>query len=258
MRLAKKRAIVTGGASGIGYAIVERFLQEGAAVAFCDIDGDAAQRAAKALSVGGGRVVGLVADVSNSADCKKAVDEAVRFLEGLDVLVNNAGIDIKGTVVELSDEDWERQIAVNLGGVYRMSKHAVPEIIKSGGGAVVNIGSIAAFLGYPRLAAYGASKGGVVQLTRAMAVDFAKHNIRVNSVNPGVVDTPLLEHACKTLAGPNGDWQAAKRDYLAGQLLPRAAQPSEIAAAVLYLASDEAAFVTGSALMIDGGYQIQG
>jgi len=91
-----------------------------------------------------------------------------------------------------------------------------------------------------------------------MAVDFAQHKVRVNSVNPGVVDTPLLEHACKTLAGPKGDWQAVKREYLAGQLLPRAAQPSEIAAAVLYLASDEAAFVTGSALMIDGGYQIQG
>jgi dihydroanticapsin dehydrogenase len=139
-----------------------------------------------------------------------------------------------------------------------MSKYALPEIIAAGGGTVVNIGSIAAFLGYSRLAAYGASKGGVVQLTRSMAVDFAKHNVRVNSVNPGVVDTPLLEHACKAMAGPNGDWQAVKRDYLAGQLIPRAAQPSEIAAAVLYLASDESAFVTGSALMVDGGYQIQG
>ena len=200
----------------------------------------------------------MIADVTKSAECKKAVDEAVRFLGGLDILVNNAGIDVKGTVAEISEEDWERQIAVNLGGVYRMSKYALPEIIKAGGGAVVNMGSIAAFLGYSRLAAYGASKGAVVQLTRNMAVDFAKHNVRVNSVNPGVVDTPLLEHACKAIAGPNGDWQAAKRDYLAGQLLPRAAQPSEIAAAVLYLASDEAGFVTGSAFMIDGGYQIQG
>jgi dihydroanticapsin dehydrogenase len=258
MRLANKRAIVTGGASGIGYAIVERFLYEGAAVVFCDIAPEATERAAKALSAGGGKVTGVIADVSKSPDCKKTVDEAVRFLGGLDILVNNAGIDIKGTVVEISDEDWERQIGVNLGGVYRMSKCALPEIIKVGGGAVVNIGSIAAFLGYPRLAAYGASKGAVVQLTRAMAVDFASHNVRVNSVNPGVVDTPLLEHACKTLAGPNGDWQAVRLAYLDGQLLRRAAQPSEIAAAVLYLASDEASFVTGSALMIDGGYQIQG
>lgn len=160
--------------------------------------------------------------------------------------------------MDISEENWERQIAVNLGGVYRMSKYALPEIIKAGGGAVVNIGSIAAFLGYPGLAAYGASKGAVVQLTRNMAVDFAQYSVRVNSVNPGVVDSPLLEHACKTLAGPTGDWQGVKRAYLGGQLLPRAAQPSEIAAAVLYLASDEAGFVTGSALMIDGRYQIQG
>ncbi len=257
MRLAKKRAIVTGGASGIGYAIVERFLLEGAAVAFCDINAEATERAAKAFAVGGGKVTGLVGDVSKSADCKKVVEAAVQFLGGLDILVNNAGIDVKGTVVDISEEDWERQIGVNLGGVYRMCKYAIPEIIKAGGGAVVNIGSIAAFLGYSGLAAYGASKGAVVQLTRNLASDFAKHNIRVNSVNPGVVDTPLLEHACKAQAGPNGDWQALKQAYLDGQLLRRAAKPSEIAAAVLYLASDEASFVTGSALMIDGGYQIQ-
>jgi dihydroanticapsin dehydrogenase len=258
MRLANKRAIVTGGASGIGYAIVERFLQEGAAVAFCDIAAEATQRATKAQSANRGKVAGLIADVTKSADCKKFVDEAIRFLGGLDILVNNAGIDVKGNVVDISEEDWERQITVNVGGVYRMSKYALPYIIKGGGGAVVNIGSIAAFLGYTNLAAYGASKGAVVQLTRNMAADFAPHNVRVNSVNPGVVDTPLLEHACKAVAGQNGDWEAVKRAYLEGQLLPRAAKPSEIAAAVLYLASDEAGFVTGSALMVDGGYQIQG
>lgn len=258
MRLAKKRAIVTGGASGIGYAIVERFLHEGAAVAFCDVDAAATERATKVFSAGGTKVTGLVGDVTISADCSKTVGEALRFLGGLDILVNNAGIDVKGTVVDISEEDWERQIAVNLGGVYRMSKYAVPQIIKAGGGAVVNIGSIAGFLGYTGLAAYGASKGAVVQLTRNMAADFAQYNVRVNSVNPGVVDTPLLEHACKAAAGPKGDWQAVKQAYLGGQLLPRAAQPSEIAAAVVYLASDEAGFVTGSALMVDGGYQIQG
>jgi dihydroanticapsin dehydrogenase len=258
MRLAKKRAIVTGGASGIGYAIVNRFLQEGAAVAFCDIVPDALAKAMKSFSGNGHHVLGLIADVTRSGDCKKFVDEAVRFLGGLDILVNNAGIDVKGTVTDLCEDDWERQIAVNLGGVYRMSKYAIPHIVQAGGGAVVNIGSIAGFLGYTGLAAYGASKGAVVQLTRNMAADFAKSNVRVNSVNPGVVDTPLLEHACKTIAGPNGDWEAVKRAYLEGQLLPRAAQPDEIAAAVLYLASDEATFITGSALMIDGGYQIQG
>lgn len=257
MRLENKRALVTGGASGIGYAVVERFLQEGTAVVFCDINAAATERATKALAQGGGKVKGLVADVTNSAACRMAMEEVVRFLGGLDILVNNAGIDLKGNVVDISEEDWEKQISVNVGGVFRMSKYAVPEIIKAGGGAVVNIGSIAAFLGYTGLAAYGASKGAVVQLTRNMAADFAQYNVRVNSVNPGVVDTPLLEHACKAAAGPNGDWQAVKQAYVEGQLVRRAAQPSEIAAAVLYLASDEAAFVTGSALMVDGGYQIQ-
>lgn len=257
MRLKNKRALVTGGASGIGYAIVERFLDEGTAVAFADINAEGCRRAERQFSKDGRKVRGLIGDVSKSVDASRLVSEAVKFLGGLDILVNNAGIDIKGTVVDISDEDWERQIGVNLGGVYRMSKYAVPEMIKAGGGAVVNIGSIAAFLGYSGLAAYGASKGAVVQLTRNMAGDFAKHKIRVNSVNPGVVDTPLLEHACKAQAGANENWQAIKQAYLDGQLLKRAAAPAEIASAVLFLASDEAGFVTGTALMVDGGYQIQ-
>jgi NAD(P)-dependent dehydrogenase (short-subunit alcohol dehydrogenase family) len=256
MRLKNKRALVTGGASGIGYAIVLRFLEEGAAVAFSDINADGARRAESELRKSG-NAKAYAGDVTNSADCRRVVDEAVRFLGGLDILVNNAGIDIKGTVTDISDEDWDRQLDVNIGGVYRMSKYAVPEIIKAGGGAVVNIGSIAAFIGYTGLSAYCTSKGGVVQLTRCMAGDYAKHNIRVNSVNPGVVDTPLLEHACKAQAGPGGDWQALKASYVNAQMLDRVAQPREIANAVLFLASDEASFITGEALMVDGGLIIQ-
>ncbi len=257
MRLQGKRALVTGGASGIGYAIVERFLQEGAAVAFADINPAGCKQAEEKFSKGAGKVRGIQGDVSKSSDAQRIVSDAATFLGGIDILVNNAGIDVKGSVVDISDQDWERQIAVNLGGVYRMSKYAIPELIKAGGGAVVNIGSIAGFLGYTGLAAYGASKGAVVQLTRNMAGDFARHHIRVNSVNPGVVDTPLLEHACKEQAGPNGDWEAIKRMYMEGQLMKRAAKPSEIAAAVLFLASDDASFVTGAALLVDGGYAIQ-
>src|SRR5690242_12086803 len=220
MRLKNKRALVTGGASGIGYAVVERFLQEGAAVAFADINPEGCKKAEHEFT-SKGKVKGVVGDVAKSADAKRMVEEAVAFLGGLDILVNNAGIDVKGTVVSLSDEDWERQIGVNLSGVYRMSKFGIPEMIKAGGGAIVNIGSIAGFLGYTGLAAYGASKGGVVQLTRNIAADFASNKIRANSVNPGVVDTPLLEHACKKLAGPDGDWKAIRQMYLDGQLLKR-------------------------------------
>jgi len=257
MRLENKRALVTGGASGIGYAIVERFQREGAAVAFADINAAGCRKAEGEFQAAGGKVTGLVGDVSSSEDAKQMVAEAVAFLGGLDILVNNAGIDIKGTVVTIRDEDWERQLAVNLGGVYRMSKYAIPEMIKAGGGVIVNIGSIAAFLGFSGLAAYGTSKGAVVQLTRNLAADYAPHKIRVNSVNPGVVDTPLLEHACKAQAGPGGDWQAIKQAYVDAQLLKRMAAPAEIASAVLFLASDEAGFITGTALMVDGGFAIQ-
>lgn len=257
MRLKDKRALITGGASGIGYATVERFLQEGAAVVFADVNAEGCRQAEKNLAQPGRKLKATLGDVSSSTDARRMVEESVNFLGGLDILVNNAGVDIKGSVVELSDHDWERQLGVNVGGVYRMSKFAIPELVKAGGGAIVNIGSIAAFLGFSGLAAYGASKGAVVQLTRNMAADAARHNIRVNSVNPGVVDTPLLEHACRKQAGPNGDWQAVKRAYVEGQLLRRAAQPAEIASAVLYLASDEASFITGTALLVDGGFAIQ-
>lgn len=257
MQLENKRALVTGGASGIGRAIVGRFLQEGAAVALCDIDAPACRAAGDELRVQGYRIIPLVGDVANAADAKRMVEEAVTFLGGLDILVNNAGIDTKGTVVTAADEDWDRQIAVNLTGVYRMSKYAIPEIIKAGGGAVVNVGSVAAFVGVANLAAYGASKGAVVQLTRNMASDFAADDVRVNSVNPGVVDTPLLERACRSLAGPDGDWQGVKQAYVETQLMKRAAHSSEVANAVLFLASDEASFITGTALMVDGGFSIQ-
>lgn len=257
MRLKGKRALVTGGASGIGYAIVERFLQEGAAVAFCDINADGCRKAEQQFVDNGGKVKGIVGDVSKSADAQRMAGEAVTFLGGLDILVNNAGIDTLGTLLNTDDETWDRQIAVNLGGVFRMSKYSVPAIIQSGGGAVVNLGSVAAFIGFKTMVGYGASKGAVVQFTRNLAASLAEHGIRVNSVNPGVVDTPLLEHACRALAGPGGDWQEVKQVLTNGQLLKRVARPAEIASAVLFLASDEASFITGAALMVDGGFVIQ-
>jgi len=257
MRLEDKRALVTGGASGIGRAIVDRFLREGAAVALCDIDAPACRAAINELRGKSYRATAIVGDVANAEDTKRMVEEAVTFLGGLDILINNAGVDTQGTVVTATDAEWDRQIAVNLSGVYRMSKYAIPEIIKAGGGAVVNIGSVAGFVGVANMAAYGASKGAVVQLTRNMASDFAADNVRINSVNPGVVDTPLLERACRAIAGPNGDWQAVKQTYVETQLLKRAAHPSEIANAIFFLASDEASFITGTALMVDGGFSIQ-
>ncbi|MBZ5539704.1 MAG: glucose 1-dehydrogenase [Acidobacteriia bacterium] len=256
MRLKGKRALITGAASGIGLAAAERFVEEGAAVAAADINAEGVRALAKRLSAAGHKVGATSGDVSKTGDAKRMVEEAVAFLGGLDILINNAGIDVKGTVVSISDEDWERQIAVNLTSIQRMSKFAIPEMSKAGGGAIVNTGSIAGFLGYSNLAAYGASKGGVVQITRNIVADFAASNIRCNSVNPGVVNTPLLVHACKEVAGPGGDWEAVAKAYCAGQFIQRPAEPREIANAILFLASDEASFITGAELLVDGGFRI--
>lgn len=256
MRLQGKRALVTGAASGIGLATVERFVEEGAAVVAADINAEGARVLAQRLSSARQKVWATSGDVSKTADAQRMVGEAVQHLGGLDILINNAGIDVKGSVVDISDENWDRQIAVNLTSIQRMCKFAIPEMIKCGGGSIVNTGSIAGYLAYSGLAAYGASKGGVVQITRNIVADFAAQNIRCNSVNPGVVNTPLLVHACKEVAGPGGDWEAVAKAYCAGQFIQRPAEPREIANAILFLASDEASFITGADLLVDGGFRI--
>jgi NAD(P)-dependent dehydrogenase (short-subunit alcohol dehydrogenase family) len=257
MRLQGKRALVTGGAAGIGLAIVERFLAEGAKVAFCDLNAEASRAAIAELSSHKGKVLSILGDVSNSAGAKKIVSEAVAFLGGLDILVNNAGTDLQRDLLQTTDEEWDKILRVNLGGVFYMARAAVPEMIKAGGGSIVNFGSIAAFLGFQNMAAYGAAKAGVVQLTRNLAGELAPHNIRVNSVNPGAVETPMFKAACKVVAGPGGDYEAVKTALVELQMLKRVAQPAEIANAVLFLASDEAGFITASALMADGGWSVR-
>ena len=255
MRLKGKRALVTGGAAGIGYAIVERFLQEGAAVAFCDINAEGCSRAVAQLS-GKGKVKGIVGDVAKSSDAQRIVEQAAAFLGGLDILVNNAGIEIQRPILDTSDEDWERQMAVNAGGVYRMSKFAVPVLIKAGGGSIVNIGSIAGFLGFKSLGGYGASKSAMAQFTRHMASEFAEHKIRVNSVNPGVVDTPMMEASARALAPPGVDWREVTEMFLGRQLIRRPGSAAEIAYAVLFFVDDEAGFITGTDLTVDGGFTV--
>ncbi|MFB3812620.1 MAG: SDR family NAD(P)-dependent oxidoreductase [Terriglobales bacterium] len=257
MRLKSKRALVTGGAAGVGYAIVERFLEEGAAVAFCDVNAEGCRKAVTGLSRYAPKLKGIIGNVSTSATAQQIVKEAVDFLGGLDILVNNAAVDLQRDLMQTSDEEWDRLLRVNLGGVFYMSKAAVPAMIDAGGGSIVNFGSIAAFRGFKGMAAYGASKGGVVQLTRNMAGEFAEYNIRVNSINPGAVDTPMFRQACKVVAGPGGDWEAVKQATADCQLLKRVASPAQIASAVLFLVSDEAAFITGAALMADGGWSVR-
>ncbi|GBC81824.1 Dihydroanticapsin 7-dehydrogenase [bacterium HR10] len=256
MRFRNKRALVTGGASGIGRAVVERFVAEGAAVALSDLDGEAARALVEELRARGAQVTAVIGDVSELHDAERMVAEAVAFLGGLDILINNAGIETIGSVTTARDEEWERQIAVNLNGVYRMSRFAIPEIIRAGGGAIVNIASVGGLVAVREFSAYGASKAAVIQLTRSMAADYAEHGIRVNCICPGPVDTPLLERACRRVSGDKSPEQI-RRMYADFTLLKRIARPEEIASCVAFLASEEASYVTGAVLVVDGGFTAQ-
>lgn len=252
MKLKGKRALVTGGASGIGFAIAQRFLAEGAQVVIADVNPKQAREAAAKSHDKLGCTVG---DVSKLADAERMVREAVGQIGGLEILINNAGIETTGSVTSALDEEWERQINVNLHGTYRMSRFAVPEIIKAGGGAIVNMASVGGLVAVPEYSAYGASKAAIVQLTRNMAADYAGKKIRVNCLCPGAVDTPLLQRACEKVGGDHPE--KIRELYASFTLMKRIAQPEEVAAAALFLASDEASFITGVALPVDGGFTAQ-
>jgi NAD(P)-dependent dehydrogenase (short-subunit alcohol dehydrogenase family) len=256
MRLAGRRALITGGAAGIGRAIAELFLAEGAAVAIADLNAEACKRTAEELRKKGGRVAATVGNVANLADAERMVAEAVKELGGLDILVNNAGIETCGSVTTADDAEWERQIAVNLNGVYRMSRFAIPEIIRAGGGAVVNMASVGALVAVKEFSAYGASKAGVLQLTKSMAADYAVNNIRVNCLCPGPIQTSLLDRACERLKG-EGDPEVVRKAYAGFTMLQRVGRAEEVATCALFLASDDSSYVTGAALPVDGGFTAQ-
>lgn len=244
-----KVALVTGGASGIGQATALLFAREGAAVTVVDLDGAGAEKAARAIAAAGGQALAIQADVARPEDCARAVEQTAATFGRLDILFNNAGIVRRASVVESSVEDWDRVIAVNLRSVFLMSRAALPVMIAGGGGAIINTGSGWGLKGGRQAAAYCASKGAVVNLTRAMALDHGAQNIRVNCVCPGDTDTPMLRHEARQLGQPEERFlaEAAERP------LGRIGTPEEIAQAVLFLASDAASFITGAVLAVDGG-----
>ena len=241
-----KRAIVTGGASGIGRATAELLAAEGARVAVADLDEAGARSVADAC---GPDALGFGADVAVAEDCRRAVERAVEAFDGLDVLVNNAGIIRRADVVETTEEEWDRVMAVNVRSVYLMSRFAIPVMVAAGGGAIVNTSSGWGLRGGAKAASYCASKGAVVNLTRAMAIDHAPDGIRVNCVCPGDTDTAMLRSEAEQL----GESQDAFFADAADRPLRRIGRPEDIAHAIVYLASDAAAFVTGSMLVVDGG-----
>lgn len=249
-RLKNKVALVTGGAVGIGRASAELFAREGAAVGLFDRDAEAAHAAADAISAAGGRARALPGDVTVLADAQAAVAACIRDFGGLDILLNNAGVLGSGTVETTDEAEWHRVMNINLTGVFLMSKAAIPAMRRRGGGSIINVSSAAGLAGWFDQAAYDASKGGVVNLTRSMALDFATDGIRVNCLVPAHVVTPMSNAVLDETA----DGRARRKHMIEQQALGRFGEPMEIAYGALFLASDESSYMTGSPMIMDGGY----
>ncbi len=245
-RLDGKVALITGGGTGIGAACAREFAQEGAAVVLTGRRKNVLETVVKDIDQKKGRALAVAGSVTDEAHARSAVAQAVRAFGKLDILINNAGVGEFGKVLHETDEaTWNEMLAINLTGTYRMIKAAVPEMIKAGGGSIVNVSSVASLVGIPMIAAYSASKGGMDALTRCVAMDYAQQKIRCNSVCPGLVDTPMAANLIN-------DPQRLK-EVMTTYPLGRAGTSEEVAKLILYLASDESSWVTGSVFPIDGG-----
>jgi meso-butanediol dehydrogenase/(S,S)-butanediol dehydrogenase/diacetyl reductase len=249
LRLKDKVAIVTGGASGIGRATARLFASEGAKVVVADLSADAAQDVAREIESDGAQALAVATDVADTASVQAMVEQTVDRFGRIDVLFSNAGYGFAGSVVDTEVDAWDRVMAVNGRGVYLCAKYVVPHMVAGGGGSIINTASTGSVVGIRERAAYCASKGAVSSLTRCMAVDHAADNIRVNAICPGTIDSPYHD----AIAAKIDDPQAFRVQLAARQLLNRLGAPEEIASAVLFLASDEASFVTGALFLVDGG-----
>jgi len=246
--LAGKTAVVTGAGNGIGRAIATTFAAAGAAVACLDLERTSVDTTVQSITTASGRALALACDVSREADTRAAVGAVQSAFGSIHILVNGAATDDpNGTVLDLTLADWERVFAVNVTGVYLMSRAVLPVMIAAGGGSIIHIASQLGRVGAPGRPAYCASKGALIQLAKAMAVDHAAQNVRVNTLSPGAIET-------RRLVLRYGDMAAARRIAGPKHLLMRLGQPEEIAQAALFLASDAASFMTGTDMLVDGGY----
>ncbi len=251
MRFSDKVAVVTGGGAGMGQAAALAFAREGAAVAVVDNVAARAQETVDQIRQHSAesRAIAVQADVSKAADCLRIASETIAAFGKIHVLFNNAGIQTYGTVVDTEEETWDRTLGVNLKSIYLVSKYCIPHIIAAGGGAVINNASVQAHACLPNSAAYVASKGGVLALTREMALDFGLQKVRANAILPGSIETPMLRFAASQEPDPEKAFVEWGKVYPLGRI----GQAEEVARLVLFLASDEASFITGASFMVDGG-----
>lgn len=244
-----KTAIVTGAASGIGAAIARRLAEAGAQIALFDVDRRNGPKIEEGIRKIGSKAMFYACDVSRRSDCESAFDRVSKDFGKLDILVNNAGVIIRKDCIELDEEEWDQVLSVNLKSVYQLCRLVIPHMAQNEGGSIINIGSGWGLKGGPQAVSYCASKGGIVNMTRALAIDHGKQGIRVNCVCPGDIHTELLEREAAQLQQDLGDFLAEAAD----RPVPRVGAPDDVANAVLYFACDLSSWVTGSALVVDGG-----
>ena len=249
MRLGGKVAVVTGAGSGIGRATAQLFAREGASVVIADWNPAGGRETLDLVRSAGGEAVFVETDVSQTDQAGRMVDTALTSYGRLDILFNNAAVQVFGTIPDTPETDWHKVMDVNLKGVYLGCKYAIPPMIEQGGGSIINMSSILGLVGDPAMPAYGATKGGILAMTKAMAQAHGRQNIRVNSICPGDVETPLVMEYFDQQPDPAAARQAVANEYALGRI----ARPAEIASVALFLASDESSFVTGTCIVVDGG-----
>jgi NAD(P)-dependent dehydrogenase (short-subunit alcohol dehydrogenase family) len=248
-RLKDKTALITGAGMGIGREAARLFAREGARIVVGDLDAEAARETVRLVEADGGQALAVPGDVAVEADVQRMVAEGTRRFGGLHVLYANAGVlwkDRDRSVLETDERWWDRVVAINLKSVFWLTKHGIPELQRAGGGSVIVMGSVSALVGFTRAQdAYTAAKGGLISLTKSLAIQFAKDRIRCNIIHPGIVDTPLQAPYLT---------EAIRKEFVTGIPLGRIAEPREIAAVALFLAGDESSYMTGAELVVDGGF----
>lgn len=244
--------VVSGGASGLGLAAGVKFAQNGYDVVLIDIDKEKGKAAVETVEKYGGKAIFCFCDISNKEQVDSAAKAAIENFGRVDVLINNAGLEVRGSILQCTEEDWLRLYDINLKGIYYMTNAFAPHIAKQGGGAIVNTGSILGYRTVPERAAYSSSKGAIDTLTRSMAFDLVKENIRVNCVVPGAIDTPLIRGSINDSPDP----AETEKSLNSKSIFNRMGKPSEVANVMYFLASEDASFVTGAAYFVDGGWSI--